>query len=206
MKKQFIEVPLPVNSGLFRKICHRLIGVFLLPGYLIAAIVYKTPGVNLHIKLAWLAIRLFFLRRLSWKICCTLIFFPMDSTRYFEFHEVFKSLSDFSFDSYLDVSSPRIIPLMLLMQNKFATANLINPDFQDLQETERIADALKLTDRCKLTNSTLEEENYTGKSFDLITCVSVLEHIPADKAAVKLIWSLLHPGGRLILTLPCMAQ
>jgi hypothetical protein len=34
----------------------------------------------------------------------------------------------------------------------------------------------------------------------------VLEHILADSTAIEMMWSLLCPGGRLILTLPCMAQ
>jgi SAM-dependent methyltransferase len=130
----------------------------------------------------------------------------MDSTRYFEFHEVFNSLSKFSFYSYLDVSSPRIIPFMLMKKNKSVVAKIINPDNQDLRETERLADALNLTDRCVLINSTIERANYAVKSFDLITCISVLEHIPSDREAVDVMWSLLRPGGRLILTLPCMAQ
>ena len=37
-------------------------------------------------------------------------------------------------------------------------------------------------------------------------CSQVLEHIPQDTQALRTMWSLLQPGGRLILTLPCMAQ
>ncbi len=33
-------------------------------------------------------------------------FFPMDSTRYFEFHEVWKSVEGFAYTRHLDVSSP----------------------------------------------------------------------------------------------------
>jgi predicted SAM-dependent methyltransferase len=47
---------------------------------------------------------------------------------------------------------------------------------------------------------------FAPNSFDLITCLSVLEHIPEDKAALERMWSLLCPGGKLILTLPCMSQ
>lgn len=206
MRKQFIEVPLPIDCGLFRKIWHRLVSIIILPCYLIAAKFLRTPGVNLHIKLAFLALRLFLQRRISLRTCYPLICIPMDSTRYFEFHEVFNSISHLSFYRYLDVSSPRIIPLMLMMQNKYVAADIINPDNQDLQETERLADALKLTDRCVLINSSIEMANYAVKSFDLITCISVLEHIPTDREAVDVMWSLLRPGGRLILTLPCMAQ
>jgi SAM-dependent methyltransferase len=38
--------------------------------------------------------------------------------------------------------------------------------------------------------------------FDLITCVSVLEHIERADAAVQNMFSLLNPGGHLILTFP----
>ena len=130
----------------------------------------------------------------------------MDSTRYFEFHEVVKRLAHVSFNRFLDVSSPRILPLMLLMQNKVAVADMINPDSQDIQVTERLADALGLTGRCSFTNSTIETANYAAKTFDLITCISVIEHIPTDKKAIETMWSLLRPGGRLILTMPCMAK
>lgn len=39
-------------------------------------------------------------------------------------------------------------------------------------------------------------------NFDLVTCVSVLEHITEPDAAVKNMISLLNPGGHLILTFP----
>jgi len=39
-------------------------------------------------------------------------------------------------------------------------------------------------------------------SFDLITCISVLEHIPDHAAAVAGMCRLLRPGGRLLLTFP----
>lgn len=41
------------------------------------------------------------------------------------------------------------------------------------------------------------------KKFDLITCISVLEHIPNHQAAVKGMFKLLKSGGYLILTFPC---
>jgi SAM-dependent methyltransferase len=95
---------------------------------------------------------------------------------------------------------------MLLMQNRAATVNMINPDGTDIQETKQLSDALELTSRCVFKNSTIETAKYLPETFDLITCISVLEHIPADREAVEVMWSLLRPGGRLILTLPCMAQ
>jgi len=41
----------------------------------------------------------------------------------------------------------------------------------------------------------------TGK-FDFITCVSVLEHIREHEAAVRSMFSLLNPGGSLVITCP----
>jgi SAM-dependent methyltransferase len=37
---------------------------------------------------------------------------------------------------------------------------------------------------------------------DLVTCISVLEHIPAQRAAVRAMFRLLAPGGHLLLTCP----
>lgn len=43
-----------------------------------------------------------------------------------------------------------------------------------------------------------------GKTFDAITMLAVLEHIPADKqmAMVENCWKYLNPGGRVIITVP----
>lgn len=41
-----------------------------------------------------------------------------------------------------------------------------------------------------------------AKRFDFITCISVLEHIPNHKAAINGMFTLLKPGGYLVLTFP----
>jgi len=41
-----------------------------------------------------------------------------------------------------------------------------------------------------------------NRQFDLITCISTLEHIPDHNAAVKGMCSLLNPGGYIVLTFP----
>lgn len=40
------------------------------------------------------------------------------------------------------------------------------------------------------------------ETFDVITCISVLEHIKDHREAMKSMYKLLNPGGRLILTCP----
>lgn len=206
MKKQYIEVPLPMSCSLLYKLWMRLKGILLSPLYLVMANIAGAPGIGVHLRCVAIGARLLLTGRASLRTCYTYLFSPMDSTRYFEFHEVLNSLANVPFHKYLDVSSPRLVPLMLLMQNKAATADVINPDDRDLQDTGQLADALGLTDRCRFTNSTIEMAEFAPGTFDLITCISVLEHIPSDKEAVDRMWSLLRPGGRLILTLPCMAQ
>lgn len=204
MKIMYIEVPKPTSYGFIYKLWQATRGLVLLPFYLMAAFISKAPGVYLHVKCAILSIRLFVLGRLSFRTCYLLICFPMDSTRYFEHHEVLTALANISFTRLLDVSSPRILPLMLLMRNKSSIAVMINPDINDLENTKQMADALKLSSRCTFDNSTIEMMEYAEGTFDIITCISVLEHIPDDKEALGKMWSLLRSGGRLMLTVPCM--
>ena len=206
MRKQYIEVPLPMKCGKIRRIWRELVSFILLPLYLIAAWALKAPGIAIHVEISWLALCLYIQSRIPFYRFFALTCLPMDSTRYFEFHEVLKSLEHVPFTRYLDVSSPRLLPLLLIMKNKAAFADMINPDSQDIQETERLFNALSLSGRCSFANSTIETAKLVPETFDLITCISVLEHIPSDREAVKMMWSLLRPGGRLILTLPCMAQ
>jgi SAM-dependent methyltransferase len=206
MRKQYIEVPLPIECALHRTLWHVFIGFFLEPSFVTAALVLKTPGIAVHLKCALLGLRMLLLRRLPLRTALSLIFFPMDSTRYFEFYEVFKNLANVHFLNYLDVSSPRVVPLMLLDRQKGAVANLVNPDRIDHEKTVQMAAALKLSDRCTFSIHTIDTADLPANSFDLITCISVLEHIPEDGKAVEKMWSLLRPGGRLVLTLPCMAR
>jgi predicted SAM-dependent methyltransferase len=206
MLKQYIEVPLPMSCSFFNKLWTSMKGILLSPVYLVMARIAGAPGVGLHLRFAISGVRMLLTRRESLKKCYHFIFSPMDSTRYIEFHEVWKSVKNISFTRYLDVSSPRLMPLFLLKAASGATAVLLNPNHSDLQKTEQLAKALRLKSRCEFFNATLNDTEFSPASFDLITCLSVLEHIPEDKAALETMWSLLSPGGKLILTLPSMSQ
>ena len=52
-----------------------------------------------------------------------------------------------------------------------------------------------------LINDDITNTHITRK-FDFITCVSMLEHIPNHKAAIHSMFTLLNPGGHLVLTFP----
>ena len=63
MRKQYIEVPLPMKCSRIRMLLHVLAGSFMLPFYLTAAWILKTPGISAHLKIAWLAPREEFIQR-----------------------------------------------------------------------------------------------------------------------------------------------
>jgi hypothetical protein len=110
-------------------------GIILSPLYLIMAGIAGAPGIGIHLRSMAFGARLLLSGRVPLKMCYHYIFFPMDSTRYPEFHEVWKSLKSFPFSHYLDVSSPRLMPLLLLKEAPNATAVMINPDVSDMQDT-----------------------------------------------------------------------
>jgi SAM-dependent methyltransferase len=134
------------------------------------------------------------------------MFFPMDSTRYFEFGTLGCWVDPGRVTRYLDVSSPRLFPLALLIQGRAASAELINPDSKDAGLTESLARAAGLGGRCHVHRCRIETAPFGPESFDLITSISVFEHIPRDQEAVRAAWRLLRPRGRLLLSLPCAAQ
>jgi len=129
----------------------------------------------------------------------------MHSTRYFEFDFMWRSLADVPIQNYLDVSSPRLFPILLLSKRLEMAAELVNPDKKDLQETARFIRACNLDTRCHLRDSPAENAPFAPQSFDAITTISVVEHIPRDRDAVVKMWELLKAGGRLLLSVPCAA-
>jgi SAM-dependent methyltransferase len=134
-----------------------------------------------------------------------MLFTPVESTRYFEFGMAWDFLSGLSIDRYLDVSSPRLFPVTLMVRRWGVTAELINPNQEDLELTTGLVRACGLANRCTLWNCLLEEVPFHPNTFDLITSLSVVEHIPGDTKAVRKMWELLKLGGRLVLSVPCAA-
>ena len=68
----------------------------------------------------------------------------------------------------------------------------------------RIHATKKRAERFHVIEANLLEADLPEESFDLITCISVIEHFEgnSDSAAIKAAARLLRPGGRLVLTTP----
>jgi len=130
----------------------------------------------------------------------------MDSTRYFEFAFVWDALSKLSPLRYLDVSSPYVLPMALMLRNPTVFGELVNPDVSDLAITANLVKALGLDGRCNLQACLIDAATFGTGSFDVITSISVVEHILQDTQAIQKMWDFLQPGGRLFLTLPCAAE
>jgi SAM-dependent methyltransferase len=133
----------------------------------------------------------------------------MEAVRYFEFGTAWSWVADLPGPlRFLDVSSPRLFPLLLLQSRKDSRADLLNPDPRDLALTGEWVDALAIGSRCTLHPTTVAATSLAPDTFDLVTSISVLEHIPEphDLEALDQLWTCLRPGGRLVLTAPCARE
>lgn len=132
---------------------------------------------------------------------------PLDSFRYFEVEYCFQRLDSLERSNVvLDVSSPRVLPLLLLADRLKGHAHLLNPDPQDLALTRTLAASWGLADRCVWHNESLEALSFEAHSLDLVLSVSVVEHIADDVSALRAMWRLVRPGGKLLITVPVAAE
>ncbi len=200
--------PSPPSSPRPQRFIRHFIGSVLSPTYWLLAHAYQTPGLRLHRKWSWWGLELLFKRQpdLSRRWLYFLIFFPFDSTRYFEFDFAWRELAGQPMTRYLDVSSPRLFPLLVLRERPELVGDLLNPDPADLALTSDLAKACELDKRAQLHNCLIQDAPFAPASFDAITSLSVIEHIPQNRPAIEQLWEWLKPGGRLVLSVPCAAQ
>ena len=177
----------------------------LAPIYWMLAYTVGTPGLHFRRRCLWVATRVLLGDAAKGRIrrAYELVIQPMDSFRYFEFDFAWHYLRSTTSGRYLDVSSPRLLPLLFIADRPRVDAVLLNPDPKDLPATQQMARELGVAERCEFVDKAMAETDFTDESFDLITCMSVVEHIPDDTAAIQKMWALLKPGGRLVLTTPC---
>jgi len=190
----------------FTLAANALASVILVPSYALAATAIGTPGMRFHLEAVSTAMRLVTHGNGLVAQAGRLALYPMDSTRYFEFDWVWSRLQRLSgVRTYLDISSPRLLPLSYVRRSDVERAWLVNPDSSDLETTRRWADALSLTGRCSFSDEPIESSRLDEGRFDAITSISVFEHIVNEGPALARVRSLLAPGGTLLLTLPCTA-
>jgi len=204
----YIRVPDVRSLGWAKKLWRALRGSVLSPIYWLLAHRYEVPGLRFRIVCARIALRLLCNPKaaISYAEIYRLLFWPMDSTRYFEFAFAWDAVSKLTIYRYLDVSSPHLFPVILTLKKHDLFADLLNPDAADLTSTANLVEALRLENRCNLCGCLVSAAPFEPESFDVVTSISVVEHIPEDTQAVRKMWDLLRPRGRLLLTLPCAAE
>lgn len=203
--KSYIRIPSMPRLSIIRKVWRAVLGAILSPIYWILAHKHGVPGLRFRLDSALFGLRVLCFRRadISYSGIYGLMFWPMVSVRYFEFGFMWATLSAVAFRNYLDISSPRLFPLLIAIKNVGVHVTLLNPDRNDLAMTRQFAIAAGIEDRCRFNSDLIGTAPFEDASFEIISSISVLEHIPDDTQAVKRIWDLLKPQGRLLLTVPC---
>jgi SAM-dependent methyltransferase len=132
---------------------------------------------------------------------------PLVSVRYFEFAFAQSCLLE-RHDRCLDVSSPFLFSLYQAESRPNFHITIINPDRSDLDNTRIIVNQLGLTN-IDTRISDMASIAIGKERFDAIWSLSVIEHIDGeytDTDSVRMMFDLLNPGGRLILTFPVDRQ
>lgn len=180
------------------------------PFFWLLAHYYNVPGLNIQAIIYSIGLKLMMRRKIRLVASQKLLSSPMDSVRYFEFDFFYHRFLSYPYCmDYLDVSSPRLFPALILDKFQHVTAILVNPDKKDLNITRELFVACGFEKRCSFLSNLIEGLPLPDDSFDVITSMSVIEHIPGDGdiIAIKEMWRLLKPGGKLLISVPgaCMA-
>jgi predicted SAM-dependent methyltransferase len=146
-----------------------------------------------------------FLRKGRRDIFLRLLCNPVSIVRYFEFSFAADSVPWPSVRKCLDVSSPRLLFLYLLHRFPGLHFDILNPDRDDIRETGEYLDVLKLRDRSEVFPVDVMNAPIPEDSYDVVTTLSVLEHIPdeEDERVLRKLWGFLKAKGRLVITVPC---
>lgn len=169
----------------------------------------KTPGVSSHWLAYRFALNLLAKGSLHKDLLFSLLFLPVDSIRYYEFAFLQEVLAKTTFKStYLDVSSPRLVAARILNAHRNLPAIMVNPDSNDSAKTQALLKLLRLDSHCTFHTGFLDGMDLPSNSCNLITSISVLEHIPdeGDTELVQTLWQLLSTGGRLLISVPAARE
>ena len=206
LPKEYLEFPEPFKRmSRIKRLAHVLLSLFLSPICWVLSYLTHTPGLKFRYLCALKGLQLL-IKKSNFITAYGLIVAPLDSVRYFEFDFMWHAVKKIKVQSYLDVSSPRMLPLMIVDQVGNLEADIINPDKKDLPDTILLAKSLGIAKRCRFHDRLLEDVSLKLNSYDLITSMSVVEHIEDDKKAIQKMWDLLKPGGVLMISVPCAAK
>lgn len=185
-----------------QRIAYLLWGVLMFPLYWMAGAASGVPGLRFRRRCFSAGMRLLFVRgHLADAYRC--IVAPMDSVRHFEMDFFWQRAKVLRPARVLDVSSPRLFTLLLLGDDRRMQADLLNPDKSDLARTRSLAQALRVGARCRFLGMRVDAIPANEQPYSLVVCMSVLEHIVDDIEALRIMWRLVAPGGRLLLSVPC---
>lgn len=198
-------VPPPAKRNPLQKAWYVARSLILSPLYWLLAYTVATPGLHFRRRCLWVSARVLLgdAGRIRFRRAYELAVQPMDSLRYFEFDFAWRHLCPVARGRYLDVSSPRLLPLLVVAEQPGLEAVLLNPDRKDLPLTQQLARDMRIAQRCSFVDRVMDETGFEDGSFDLISSLSVVEHIPSDTSAIRKMWALLKPSGRLVITVPC---
>src|SRR5438045_9686705 len=123
MKKTYTSVT-PIEAESRLGYIRRILCSTLFPLYCLGAHRHGIPGLRFASESARLAFRSLFAGRegVAHGEIYRMLFTPVESTRYFEFGMAWDFLSGLSIDRYLDVSSPRLFPVTLMVGTWEVTA------------------------------------------------------------------------------------
>jgi SAM-dependent methyltransferase len=127
---------------------------------------------------------------------------PVSVVRYFEFDFARRCLEAARGD-FLDIASPRLFSFWMASRGA-GPITVMNPDAKDLRRSEEAARRLGLTG---LAFEAAGADALAGRAarYEAIWSLSVMEHIEGaydEREALRLAWSALRPGGRLVITVP----
>jgi len=128
---------------------------------------------------------------------------PVSIVRYFEFDYVNRNLQTVAGSRILDVSSPYLFGFYQSTKID-SDYYYTNPDLRDLNNVISLSKKIKF--KANYIADKIDALNlpFPNNYFDAVLSISVIEHIndEGDSLAMKEIWRVLKPGGKLILTFP----
>ena len=169
IKKIKTHIPRPELSGRKRKSAFKIVARELIypPIYWFMAHLYNVPGLHIQAMIYLLGLKLLAQGKFRLVYSQKLLSSPMDSVRYFEFDFFYKRfLHDSDVENYLDVSSPRLFPTLVMRHHLHMKATVINPDIKDLNITKELFSACGFQNRCKFFNDTIANLSLPDRSFD----------------------------------------